>query len=570
MDRPEFEPPHPHMYRYDEFDAQFVAERVEQFRGQVARRLSGELNEDQFKPLRLMNGLYLQLHAYMLRIAVPYGTLASRQMRKLAYIARRYDKGFGHFTTRTNMQFNWIKLVEVPDILSELASVEMHCIQTSGNCVRNVTADHFAGATPDEIEDPRPLAEIIRQWSSLHPEFTFLARKFKIAVIASETDRAAAQWHDMAVQIVRNGKGRAGYKVIAGGGMGRTPYIAHVMSEFVEREDILAYLEAVLRVYNMDSRRDNIHKQRIKILINTVGPEEFRRRVAREFEEIKRAGTLQLPQEELARITAYFAPPAFEKLTDAMPVVSEDGGDADFENWKTSNIHQHRAPGHAIVTISLKEPGKVPGDVSADQMEVIADMMDEFSVGEIRVTHEQNLVLPHVRQRDLPAIHARLKAIGLATPNAGLITDIICCPGLDYCDLANARSIPIAQTIAQRFADLERQHDIGELKIKISGCINACGHHHAGHIGILGVDKKGVEFYQLQLGGSGAEDASIGDIMGPGFGEHEIADAVERVVNQYLKLRNKGERFLDTYRRVGMEPFKNAAYQEQLNAAYNG
>ena len=570
MDKPQAEAPHPHMYRYDEFDAQFVAERVEQFRGQVARRLSGELNEDQFKLLRLMNGLYLQLHAYMLRIAVPYGTLASRQMRKLAHIARKYDKGFGHFTTRTNLQLNWIKLVDVPDILSELASVEMHCIQTSGNCIRNVTADHFAGATPDEIEDPRPLAEIIRQWSSLHPEFVFLARKFKIAVGATPHDRAALKWHDLCVEIVKNGEGHIGYRVSAGGGMGRSPYIAHVMSEFVEREDILAYLEAVLRVYNQDSRRDNIHKQRIKILINTIGPEEMRRRVAREFEEIKRAGTLQLPQAELDRIAAYFAPPAFEKLPDAMPVISENGGDADFQNWAKTNVHKHRAPGYAIATISLKEPGKIPGDASADQMDAIADLMDEFSVGEVRVSHEQNLVLPHVKQRDLPAIHARLKAIGLATANAGLITDIICCPGLDYCDLANARSIPIAQTLARRFADLERQHDIGELKIKMSGCINACGHHHAGHIGILGVDKKGVEFYQLQLGGSGAEDAAIGDIMGPGFSEHEITDAVERVVNTYLKLRQPGERFLETYRRVGMEPFKAAAYQEQADAAHHG
>ena len=546
------------MYRYDEFDAKFVAERVEQFRGQVARRLSGELTEDQFKPLRLMNGLYLQLHAYMLRIAVPYGTLSSKQMRKLAHIARKYDKGFGHFTTRTNLQLNWIRLVDVPDILSELASVEMHCIQTSGNCIRNVTADQFAGATPDEIEDPRPLSEIIRQWSSLHPEFLFLARKFKIAVGATQTDRAALQWHDMAVEIVRNGEGRVGYKVIAGGGMGRTPYIAHVMREFVEREDILAYLEAVLRVYNMDSRRDNLHKQRIKILINAIGPEEMRRRVAREFDEIKKIGTLQLPQEELARITAYFAPPQFETLTDGIPK-----GDADFENWKKVSAHPHRAPGYAIVTISLKAIGEVPGDATADQMDAIADLMDEYSLGEIRVTHEQNLVLPHARQKDLPAIHARLKAIGLATPNAGLITDIICCPGLDYCDLANARSIPIAQVLAERFADLKRQHDIGELKIKISGCINACGHHHAGHIGILGVDKKGVEFYQLQLGGSGAEDASIGDIMGPGFGEHEIADAVERVVEVYLKeRRNKDERFLDTYRRIGMTKFKEAAYEK--------
>ena len=547
------------MYRYDEFDAQFVAERVKQFRGQVMRRLSGELTEDQFKPLRLMNGLYLQLHAYMLRVAVPYGTLSSKQMRMLAHIARNYDKGYGHFTTRQNIQYNWPKLVDVPDLLDDLASVEMHAIQTSGNCVRNVTADHFAGAAADEIEDPRPLAEIIRQWSSLHPEFVFLARKFKIAVGGDKTDRAALQWHDMAVEIVRNAQGRTGYKVIAGGGMGRIPYIAHVMKEFVEREDILAYLEAVLRVYNQDSRRDNIHKQRIKILINAIGPEEFRRRADREFDEIKRNGTLQLPQEELARITAYFAPPAFETLPDEMPA-----GDKAFTNWVKTNVHPHRAPGYAIATVTLKSIGAVPGDASADQMDAIADLMDRYSLGEIRVSHEQNLVLPHVRKKDLPAIHARLQALDLATPNAGLITDIIACPGLDYCDLANARSIPIAQDIARKFADLDRQHDIGELKIKISGCINACGHHHAGHIGILGVDKKGVEFYQLQLGGSGAQDASIGDILGPAFGEHEIADAVERVVDVYLKERTPGERFLDTYRRIGMAQFKTAAYEKAL------
>ena len=547
------------MYRYDEFDAQFVAERVKQFRGQVERRLSGELTEDQFKPLRLMNGLYLQLHAYMLRVAVPYGTLSSKQMRMLAHIARKYDKGYGHFTTRQNIQYNWPKLVDVPDLLDDLASVEMHAIQTSGNCVRNVTADHFAGAAADEIEDPRPLAEIIRQWSSLHPEFVFLARKFKIAVGGDKTDRAALQWHDMAVEIVRNAQGRTGYKVIAGGGMGRIPYIAHVMKEFVEREDILAYLEAVLRVYNQDSRRDNIHKQRIKILINAIGPEEFRRRAEREFGEIKRNGTLQLPQEELARITAYFAPPEFETLPDEIPA-----GDKAFTNWVKTNVHPHRAPGYAIATVTLKSIGAVPGDASADQMDAIADLMDRYSLGEIRVSQEQNLVLPHVRKKDLPAIHARLQALDLATPNAGLITDIIACPGLDYCDLANARSIPIAQDIARKFADLDRQHDIGELKIKISGCINACGHHHAGHIGILGVDKKGVEFYQLQLGGSGAEDASIGDILGPAFGEHEIADAVERVVDVYLKERTPGERFLDTYRRIGMVQFKTAAYEKAL------
>jgi sulfite reductase (NADPH) hemoprotein beta-component len=549
-------PAQPNMYRYDEFDAQFVGERVKQFAGQVERRLSGELTEDQFKPLRLMNGLYLQLHAYMLRVAVPYGTLSSKQMRKLAHIARTYDKNFGHFTTRTNIQYNWIKLVDVPAILRELADVEMHCIQTSGNCVRNVTADQFAGATAEEIEDPRPLAEIIRQWSSLHPEFVFLARKFKIAVGATEHDRAALQYHDMAVQIVKNAEGRVGYKVMAGGGMGRTPYIAQVMSEFVEREDILAYLEAVLRVYNQDSRRDNIHKQRIKILVNTIGAEEMRRRIDVEFQELKKGGTLQLPAEELARITAYFALPAFETgLPDAIPHAGPD-----FANWAKTNVSAHRAPGYAIATITLKTPGQVPGDATSEQMDVIADLMDEFSVGEVRVTHEQNLVLPHVRKKDLPAIYAKLKELDFAAPNAGLITDIIACPGLDYCDLANARSIPIAQNIARRFENLERQHEIGELKIKISGCINACGHHHAGHIGILGVDKKGVEFYQLVLGGSGAEDASIGEIMGPGFGEHEIADALERVVNAYLALRKPGERFLDAYRRLGMAPFKEAAY----------
>ena len=553
------------MYRYDEFDAKFVAERVAQFRGQVERRLKGEITEDEFKLLRLMNGLYLQLHAYMLRIAVPYGTLSSKQVRKLAFIARKYDRGFGHFTTRTNLQFNWIKLVDVPDILSELASVEMHCIQTSGNCIRNVTADQFAGATPEEIEDPRPICEIIRQWSSLHPEFVFLARKFKIAVGATKHDRAALQYHDMALQIVKNAEGRVGYQVMVGGGMGRTPYIAQTINEFVEREDILAYLEAVLRVYNQDSRRDNIHKQRIKILVNAIGVPEMQRRVAREFEEIKRMGTLQLPAEELKRIEAYFAPPAFEALPDNMPF-----GDHAFEDWKKTNVHHHRTPDKNNTTNTQKTPGQIPGDASADQMDASADLVDEFSLGEVRVSHEQNLVLPHVRQRDLPAIFARLQALDLASPNSGLITDIIACPGLDYCDLANARSIPIAQDIAKKFANVARQQEIGELKIKISGCINACGHHHAGHIGILGVDKKGVEYYQLQLGGSGAEDASIGDIMGPGFGEHEIANAVERVVNHYLEVRQPGERFLDTYRRVGMEPFKNVAYQEQMYAAHTG
>ena len=550
-------PVEPNMYRYDEFDSKFVHERVTQFAGQVARRLTGELTEDQFKPLRLMNGLYLQLHAYMLRVAVPYGTLSSKQVRRLAHIARTYDKNFGHFTTRQNIQYNWIKLVDVPAILRELAEVEMHAIQTSGNCIRNVTADQFAGAAADEIEDPRPLAEIIRQWSSLHPEFLFLPRKFKIAVGGSPNDRAALLYHDMAVEIVRNKEGRTGYKVLVGGGMGRTPYIAQVIGEFVEKDDILAFMEAVMRVYNEQGRRDNIYKARIKILTNALGIEEMRRQVNIEFAEIKKVGTLQLPQAELDRITAYFAVPAFETgLSDAMP----DAG-PDFANWVRTNITAHKAPGYAIATITLKTPGQVPGDATSEQMDIIADLMDEFSVGEVRVTHEQNLVLPHVRNKDLPAIFAKLKELDFASPNAGLITDIIACPGLDYCDLANARSIPIAQKIALKFEDLDRQHKIGELKIKISGCINACGHHHAGHIGILGVDKKGVEFYQLLLGGSGAEDASIGDIMGPGFTEHEIAGAVERVVEVYLAQRNDGERFLDTYRRIGMEKFKAAAYE---------
>jgi len=551
------------MYRYDEFDARFVAERVEQFRGQVARRLSGELNEDQFKPLRLMNGLYLQLHAYMLRIAVPYGTLNAAQLRKLAHIARRYDKGYGHFTTRQNIQFNWPRLVDVPDILAELATVEMHAIQTSGNCIRNVTADHFAGAAADEIEDPRPIAEIIRQWSSLHPEFSFLPRKFKIAVSGSPNDRAALKFHDMALEIVKNDAGETGYRVYVGGGMGRTPYIGYVVGDYVAKPDILAFLESVMRVYNEQGRRDNLFKARIKILANALGPDEMRRQTTVEFEEIKKAGTLQVPQEERDRIAAYFAPPEFEPLPDEMP-----NGDAAFENWLKTNVSPHRAPGYAIATISLKPIGGVPGDATHEQLDALADLMDRLGMAEIRVSHEQNLVLPHVKKRDLPAIFARLKELGLATPNAGLITDIIACPGLDYCDLANARSIPIAQKLSERFSDLDRQHHIGELKIKISGCINACGHHHAGHIGILGVDKKGVEFYQLQLGGSGAEDASIGEIMGPGFGKDEIADAVERVIGCYLELRNDGERFLDTYRRVGMTPFKNVAYGQDLHAAY--
>jgi sulfite reductase (NADPH) hemoprotein beta-component len=549
------------MYRYDEFDARFVSERVEQFRYQVERRLSGELTEDEFKPLRLMNGLYLQLHAYMLRVAIPYGTLSARQLRKLAHIARTYDKGYGHFTTRQNIQFNWPKLVDVPDILAELATVEMHALQTSGNCIRNVTADHFAGAAEGEIEDPRILAEIVRQWSSLHPEFSYLPRKFKIAVSGTEQDRAALKFHDVAVQIVKNEAGDIGYRVIAGGGMGRSPYIGHVVGDFVARTDILAFLEAVMRVYNQSGRRDNIYKARIKILVSALGADEMRKQITREFEEIRGTGTLQVPRNELERIAACFAPPALEELDDmSAEYEAARASDPGFRAWSDINLARHRAPGYAIATISLKPIGGIPGDCSHGQLDGLAEIMEEIGLDEIRVSHEQNLVLPHVRKADLPALFAGLKTLGLATPNAGLITDIIACPGLDYCDLANARSIPIAQRISERFGTQERQREIGELKIKISGCINACGHHHAGHIGILGVDKKGIEYYQLMLGGSGAEDASIGEILGPAFGEHEIVDAVEDVVSFYLEKREPGERFLDTYRRLGSDPFKERVY----------
>jgi sulfite reductase (NADPH) hemoprotein beta-component len=549
------------MYRYDEFDAQFVRERAEQFRGQVARRLAGELTEDEFKPLRLMNGLYLQLHSYMLRIAIPYGTLSSRQMRKLAHISRKYDRGYGHFTTRQNLQLHWSQLPQVPDMLLELAEVEMHCLQTSGNCVRNISADQFAGAAGDELEDPRILCEILRQWSTLHPEFSFLPRKFKIAVSGSHADRAAIMIHDIGIQIVRNHEGEIGYRVCVGGGLGRTPFLAHEVGHFVPRADILAFCEAVMRVYNESGRRDNIHKARIKILVHQIGPEEMRKRVEKEFAEIKASGTLQLPEAELQRIAAYFAPPAFEELPDHPPELdAAKKSDPAFATWLATNVDLHKVPGYAIATISLKPIGQTPGDCSSDQMDAIADLMDEFGQPEIRVSHEQNLVLPHVKKRDLYAIWKKLDALELGSGNHGLATDIISCPGLDYCDLANARSINIAKEIARRFSDLQRQHNLGELKIKISGCINACGHHHVGHIGILGVDRKGVENYQILLGGSGAEDASLGEILGPGFDSAGIADAVENVVSTYTELRHSGERLLDTYRRVGPAPFKERLY----------
>ncbi len=549
------------MYRYDEFDRKLVADRVTQFRGQVARRLSGALSEDEFKPLRLMNGVYLQLHAYMLRVAIPYGTLSSDQMRRLAHVARKYDKGYGHFTTRQNIQYNWPKLSDIPDILDDLAEVEMHAIQTSGNCIRNVTADQFAGAARDEIEDPRIIAEVIRQWSTFHPEYSFLPRKFKIAVTGAPNDRAAIQVHDIGIEVVRNDKGEIGYRVFAGGGQGRTPMIAKKMRDFVPQADLLSYIDAIMRVYNQLGRRDNLYKARIKILVHETGTDEFIRMVEDEFIQIMTHGPVALPDAEMARIAAYFAPPPFETLNDTDPAFDAAyAGDPAFAEWVDNNVVAHRQPGYAIANISLKPIGGIPGDATAEQMEAVADLAERYSFDEIRVTHEQNLVLPHVAKRDLHAVWQGLKAQGLATPNLGQVSDIIACPGLDYCNLANARAIPIAQEISNRFADLERQHDIGELKIKISGCINACGHHHVGHIGILGVDKKGVERYQITLGGSADETAAVGDIVGPSFGEDEVPGVIDTIVGVYLDQRAADERFLDTYRRVGLAPFKEALY----------
>ncbi|MDE1173843.1 MAG: nitrite/sulfite reductase [Parvibaculaceae bacterium] len=549
------------MYRYDEFDHQLVRERVKQFRGQVARRLSGEITEDEFKPLRLMNGVYLQLHAYMLRIAVPYGTLSSRQLRKLAELARKYDRGYGHFTTRQNLQLNWPALKDMPDLIEELATVEMHCIQTSGNCIRNVTSDHYAGAAEGEVEDPRIICEIIRQWSTFHPEFTYLPRKFKIAVSATEHDRAAIRVHDIGIRVLKNGLGETGYEVWIGGGLGRTPIIGKKVGDFIRREDLLSYLEAALRVYNMSGRRDNMYKSRIKILVHEIGEAEMKRRVEAEFAEIRKEGRLQLPDEEVERIRRYFAAPAFETLPDqSAELDAEMAKDEDFAHWVRQNTVKHKTPGYAIVNISLKPIGGTPGDMSSEQMEAVADLAEAYAFSELRAAHEQNLTLAHVRKKDLRAVYDGLAAAGLATPNIGLISDQIACPGLDYCALANARSIPLAQEISERFADLKLQHDIGRLHINISGCINACGHHHVGHIGILGVDKKGIENYQITLGGAADETASVGDIIGPGFTDDKIVDAIETIVMTYLDIRQEGEIFLDTYRRVGLQPFKDKLY----------
>ena len=556
------------MYRYDEFDQDFVNARVAEFRDQVDRRLAGEITEDQFRPLRLMNGVYLQLHAYMLRVAIPYGTLNSRQLRMLAHIARKYDKGYGHFTTRQNIQYNWPALSDIPAVLADLASVEMHAIQTSGNCIRNVTADHFAGAAADEVADPRPYAEILRQWSSVHPEFSYLPRKFKIAVTGAERDRAAIQVHDIGLHLKRNEAGDLGFAIYVGGGQGRTPMIAKKVRDFLPEEHLLSYTTAIMRVYNLYGRRDNKYKARIKILVHETGVQEFARQVEAEWEALKDT-ELKLPEADIRAIETYFAPPPLAARPEGDQAVKLARLDSrSFSEWLDQNVVTHRHPDYAAVTISLKGIGEAPGDATDSQMDAIADLAEKYAFDEIRVTHEQNLVLPHVARANLRTIYDALVEIELATANSGLITDIIACPGLDYCALANARSIPVAQNISKRFASLERQREIGELKLKISGCINACGHHHVGHIGILGVEKKGAELYQITLGGSGDENTSIGEIIGRGFGPEEVTDAIETIVETYLALRvDRSEKFLDAYRRLGPAPFKEALYGSEAKAA---
>jgi sulfite reductase (NADPH) hemoprotein beta-component len=549
------------MYIYDEFDRTLVAERVAEFRDQVARRLSGALSEDEFKPLRLMNGVYLQLHAYMLRVAIPYGSLSSDQMRTLAHVARRHDRGYGHFTTRQNIQFNWIKLDDMPDVLAALAETHLHAMQTSGNCIRNVTSDQWAGVAPDEVEDPRVYAEILRQHSTMHPEFSFLPRKFKIAVTAADHDRAAIRVHDIGLRLHRNEAGETGFEVVVGGGLGRTPFIGKTIKPFLHKRDLLSYIEAVLRVYNLYGRRDNIYKARIKILVHEQGAEKF----AADVEEAWRAirdGALSLDDDVIAAIAARFRYPDYEPLcgeTSALKV--ERAANAGFDAWYRNSVAPHRVPGHAIVTLSLKPVGAPPGDATAAQMDAIADLADRYSASEIRVGHEQNLVLPHVRQRDLPALFKALDAIGLATPNVGLVSDIIACPGLDYCSLANTRSIPVAQELSRRFRNMSSAREIGRLHINISGCINACGHHHVGHIGILGVEKNGQEFFQITLGGRADEHAELGALLGPAVPYDQVADVVEDVVAAYVELRAQpDELFIDTVKRIGVEPFRERVY----------
>ena len=549
------------MYVYDAFDRTLVAERVAEFRDQVARRLSGELTEEEFKPLRLMNGVYLQLHAYMLRIAIPYGTLSTEQLRMLAHVARRYDRGYGHFTTRQNIQFHWIKLEELPDAMADLASVGMHGMQTSGNVVRNITTDQWAGVAPDEIEDPRIWAEVIRQHVTLHPEFSFMPRKFKIAVGASAHDRAALRIHDLALRLHRNDSGELGFEVMVGGGLGRTPFLAKTVKPFLHKRDVLSYVEAVLRTYNQFGRRDNIYKARIKILVHELGVDAFAKEVEAEWQSIK-DGALALDSTVVGEIAGRFSYPVYERLDDSPPALAAARrADRAFDTWVDNSVSNHRMPGYAIVTLSLKPEGGTPGDATAAQMDAIADLADRYSFGEVRVGHEQNLVLPHVSQRDLPALWRALAATGVALPNVNLISDIISCPGLDYCSLANARSIPIAQEITRRFRNLDLQRDLGRLHVNISGCINACGHHHVGHIGILGVEKNGEEFYQITLGGKADENATLGTLIGPAVPYAQVADVVEDIAAAYLELRERpGELFIDTVKRTGVEPFRDRVY----------
>jgi sulfite reductase (NADPH) hemoprotein beta-component len=549
------------MYIYDEFDRTLVAERVSEFRGQVERRLSGELTEDEFKPLRLMNGVYLQLHAYMLRIAIPYGTLSSAQLRMLAQVARNYDRGYGHFTTRQNIQFHWIKLKDLPDVMADLASVGLHGMQTSGNCVRNITTDQWAGVAPGEIEDPRISAEILRQHSTQHPEFSFLPRKFKIALTASAHDRAAVRVHDIGLHMKRNDAGEVGFEVIVGGGLGRTPFIGKTIKPFLPKRDLLSYVEAILRVYNQFGRRDNIYKARIKILVHELGAEAFAKEVETEWQTIK-DGALALDPALIGEFAVRFRYPDYEHLEDSpRELAHARAADRRFSQWVDNSVTNHKVPGYAIVTLSLKPEGITPGDATAEQMDAIADLADRYSFGEIRVGHEQNLVLPHVAQRDLPALWRGLDAVGVATPNVGLVSDIISCPGLDYCSLANTRSIPVAQELSRRFRDLDLAHDLGRLHINISGCINACGHHHVGHIGLLGVDKNGEEYFQVTIGGRADEGARLGTLIGPAVPYAEVADVVEDIVAAYIELRARpDEIFLETVERVGVEPFKERVY----------
>ena len=548
------------IYHYDAYDRQFLRERVAEFRDQVARRIAGALTEDEFKPLRLMNGLYLQLHAYMLRCAVPYGVLSSRQLRQFAHVARVYDRGFGHFTTRQNLQFNWIKLEDAPDALAALAEADMHAIQTSGNCVRNVTTDEYAGAAADEILDPRVYAEILRQWSTVHPEFSFLPRKFKIAITGATVDRAAIQVHDIGLVAKYGPSGETGFEVWVGGGLGRVPILAYKIRDWLPEAEFLSYMEAILRVYNALGGRENIHKARIKILVRDVGHARFTEMVEHEYALIP-PNKFRLDPQVVADIRAHFAPPAFATLPDAASVLAgQIAANADFADWVRQNTHPHKQPGYVSAVVSLKPIGGVPGDATADQMDAVADLADRYSFDEVRVSHVQNLVLPHVRQDELFAVWRALLPLGLATPNIGTISDIIACPGLDYCALANARAIPVAQALSARFADLQRQYDVGAVFVNISGCINACGHHHVGHIGLLGVDKKGEEFYQITLGGSATNDAALGEIVGPAVPYDDVVDAVETIIQTYLAIRAPGEKFIETYRRLGIAPFKDALY----------